>query len=615
MAITINTEIIGQEATSTLTYCYIYEPLRINVIESNLLANKMYIDIEIYNAENQTLNSTQVKYADFDINSGISVSFDLMEITRQLHDSDIYKISDFSDILASNTTTSKFYYKYLIYTDTTSNPTAIQKFPLNGGREYIDFIPKVEKTQPLTEFDLYGISIESLALKFNTKLIKTELSFLNGNTFLGLSPQGITIDTNGNIYTSNSVSNNVTKITPSEFFSILGTTGTNPQGITIDTSGNIYTANATYNNVSKITPEGVSTILGTTGTNPQGITIDTSGNIYTANATSNNVSKITPEGVSTILGTTGDLPQAITIDISNNIYTANYNSNNVSKITPEGVSTILGNTEINPTAITVDSSNNIYTANYNSNNVSKITPEGVSTILGTTGDLPQAITIDSSNNIYTSNISSNNVSKITPEGVSTILGTTGTNPQGITIDTSGNIYTANATSNNVSKITPEGVSTILGSTNTITPKNTQILGNGKESCGGFIYFKSRFSGWMFWGMDLSKKNYSRSENGMIQGGLFESTNKLGGKTYVPLNYTSVSSSYSLDLKALNLNLLEMKSMMGIHSSPIVLYAENGTSRLEVMKLSSATTPLQNTANGGDFSVTLSSISMSNHQTR
>ena len=74
---------------------------------------------------------------------------------------------------------------------------------------------------------------------------------------------------------------------------ILGTTGANPVGITIDSSGNIYTANSVANNVSKITPLGVSTILGTTGDAPRGITIDSSGNIYTANTNASNVSKIT----------------------------------------------------------------------------------------------------------------------------------------------------------------------------------------------------------------------------------------------------------------------------------------------------------------------------------
>ncbi|MEI7625948.1 MAG: hypothetical protein WCK06_07330, partial [Actinomycetota bacterium] len=62
---------------------------------------------------------------------------------------------------------------------------------------------------------------------------------------------------------------------------ILGTTGTSPRAITVDSAGNIYTANTGSNNVSKITPGGTSTILGTTGSNPIGITVDSAGNIYT----------------------------------------------------------------------------------------------------------------------------------------------------------------------------------------------------------------------------------------------------------------------------------------------------------------------------------------------
>jgi streptogramin lyase len=236
---------------------------------------------------------------------------------------------------------------------------------------------------------------------------------------------------------------------------ILGTTGREPVGITIDSAGNIYTANSSSSNVSKITPAGVSSILGTTtgGGVPFGITIDSSGNVYTSGGPAHNVSKITPAGNSSTLGNTGYSPYGITIDSSGNIYTANGNANTVSKITPAGVSSILGTTGSNPYGITIDSSGNIYTANRMSSNVSKITPAGVSSILGTTGSGPHGITIDSSGNIYTANGWANTVSKITPAGNSSILGTTGSNPYGITIDRTGNIYTANYGSNNVSKIT------------------------------------------------------------------------------------------------------------------------------------------------------------------
>jgi DNA-binding beta-propeller fold protein YncE len=301
------------------------------------------------------------------------------------------------------------------------------------------------------------------------KLLQTllifSLFFIGTQTFAqstilgttGDSPFSVTIDTAGNIYTANSGSNNVSKITPAGVSTVLGTTGTSPRGIAIDSAGNVYTANNTSYNVSKITPAGVSTILGTTGTYPMGIAHDNDGNIYTANSGSNNVSKITPAGVSTILGTTGASPYAVAIDSAGNVYTSNYFSNNVSKITPAGVSTVLGTTGTSPRGIAIDSAGNIYTANSGSNNVSKITPAGVSTILGTTGTDPIGIAIDSAENIYTANSGSNNVSKITPAGVSTILGTTGTYPIGIAHDNDGNIYTANFSSSNVSKIIPPDI--------------------------------------------------------------------------------------------------------------------------------------------------------------
>ena len=40
--------------------------------------------------------------------------------------------------------------------------------------------------------------------------------------------------------------------------------------IALDAAGNVYTANSDSDNVSKITPDGISTILGTTGQLPEG---------------------------------------------------------------------------------------------------------------------------------------------------------------------------------------------------------------------------------------------------------------------------------------------------------------------------------------------------------
>jgi len=67
----------------------------------------------------------------------------------------------------------------------------------------------------------------------------------------------------------------------------------NPYDLTIDTDGNIYTANRGSNNVSKITPAGVSSVLGTTGVAPVAVIVDANYNIYTADSNSNTITKIT----------------------------------------------------------------------------------------------------------------------------------------------------------------------------------------------------------------------------------------------------------------------------------------------------------------------------------
>ena len=106
--------------------------------------------------------------------------------------------------------------------------------------------------------------------------------------------------------------------------SVFGTTGAGPNAVTVDSAGNVYTTNSAANNVSMITPAGASTILGTTDAGPMGIALDTAGNVYTSNIGANTVTKITPAGVSTVLGATGQKPMGIKVDSAGNVYTTNY---------------------------------------------------------------------------------------------------------------------------------------------------------------------------------------------------------------------------------------------------------------------------------------------------
>lgn len=142
---------------------------------------------------------------------------------------------------------------------------------------------------------------------------------------------------------------------------------------------------------------------------------------------------------------------------------------------------------------------------------------------------------------------------------------------------------------------------------------------GTTPCGGMVVWKSRLGGWMFWGMDLKKEYQSKQFTGSIPTGMFESTGPLGNP-YVETSYTGIETNYRLVLKSLHLTQDELRAVQSITASPAVYYIANADGgvtrpRMELMRLTSATAPLDNRANGGDFSVSLSNISKTSQDVR
>lgn len=134
-------------------------------------------------------------------------------------------------------------------------------------------------------------------------------------------------------------------------------------------------------------------------------------------------------------------------------------------------------------------------------------------------------------------------------------------------------------------------------------------------CGGQVVWKSRLGGWMTWGFKMKKENTSKQYQGNIQVGMFESTASANGDAYVPVDYTGIETSYTITLKQLGLTSAELKAVHGIIASPAVYYMREKTGELELMRLTSAQAPIDNKANGGDFTVSLKSISSVSQLTR
>src|SRR5665213_2931241 len=142
------------------------------------------------------------------------------------------------------------------------------------------------------------------------------------------------------IYVSNAGGNgSISQISPttSTFASGLG----DPRGLAFDNAGNLYVSDTLSNDIVKITPTAVETTFATGLNSPIGLAFDITGNLYvsnwdTANNNANSIIKITPAGTEGVFATGLDGPEVLAFDSAGNLYAANYFNNTVSEISPTG---------------------------------------------------------------------------------------------------------------------------------------------------------------------------------------------------------------------------------------------------------------------------------------
>ena len=287
----------------------------------------------------------------------------------------------------------------------------------------------------------------------------------------------ITVDGQGNLFVADNVNNDILKIgTNDSVTTIAGQVGnagsangqgTNasfntPNGITVDSKGNLYVADSGNDTIRKIgSNNNVTTIAGQAGisgrangqgTNatfyyPTGITSDGKGNLYVTDLYNDIIRKIdSSNNVTTIAGQAGIsgrangqgtnatfyYPTGITSDGKGNLYVTDLYNDTIRKIdSSNNVTTIAGHARTRgsadgqgtnatfalPAGITSDSQGNLYVADQHNDTIRKIdTNLNVTTLSGQAGvsgsadgqgtnatfDHPTGITVDSKGNFYLS---------------------------------------------------------------------------------------------------------------------------------------------------------------------------------------------------------------------
>ena len=217
------------------------------------------------------------------------------------------------------------------------------------------------------------------------------------------NPQGIAIYS-GNCYISDTTNNKIRKVNSTGFISTYAGNGTkgrsgdgfaatlallyNPQGLTIDSNGNLFIADRSNHSIRKVTSAGIiTTYAGTGGTagssgdngaatsaklnSPYGVAIDSNGNLYIADTSNYIIRKVSVAGIITAYagtagfhGSTGDngqatsaklySPQGVAVDSIGTVYIADTINNKVRMVSSGIITTVAG------TGVTGSSGDNGY---------------------------------------------------------------------------------------------------------------------------------------------------------------------------------------------------------------------------------------------------------------
>ena len=338
----------------------------------------------------------------------------------------------------------------------------------------------------------------------------------------------LALDSLGNVYAADYNNHEIRKMTPGGVVTTVaglarssGTAdGTNrvarfnhPEGVAVDSAGNVYVGDNDNHTIRKITPSGTNwittTLAGTAGTagradgtgttaqfnNPRGLVFDSGGNLYVADCYNHTIRKITPAGVvSTFAGTPGGTgtndgqgtsarfryPDAVAVDRADNLYVTDHNNHTIRKVTPSGaVTTLAGLATVSggadgqgsaarfwyPTGIAADSGGNLFVTDNQNGTIRHITPDGTVTTIG--GLAEQLMHVDG------------------PGNLARFSG-----PFGIACDPTGLLYISDSPNNVISVASQSGVWTPpatvrVVSTNVASGASVdmciQLLANGNEN--------------------------------------------------------------------------------------------------------------------------------------
>jgi trimeric autotransporter adhesin len=307
-----------------------------------------------------------------------------------------------------------------------------------------------------------------------------------------------------------------------------------PNGMGIDTAGNVYSANSTSECISKISTSGILTIVAGIGgvsgfsgdggqataaelNGPNEVTFDIHGNMYIVERYNNDVRMVNTSGIiSTVAGNgsgtwSGDGaaataagindPGGVAVDNKGNIYIAEYGSSVIRKVNTSGIISTIAGQSGNPgyngdgiaataaqinyaIGVAADTIGNVYIGDNYNNRVRIINTSGIINTLAGNGtaaysgdggpataaevNWPDHLFIDQYQNLYITDVLNGRIRMVTTSGIISTVAGNGVegysgdsgpatsaeldNPSGVVVSLSGNVFIDDEINNRVREI-------------------------------------------------------------------------------------------------------------------------------------------------------------------
>jgi sugar lactone lactonase YvrE len=236
-------------------------------------------------------------------------------------------------------------------------------------------------------------------------------------------PQGVSFDTDGNMYIADDDNNRVRKVDADGIITTIAGTGaaTNsgdggpaasaslywPNNVAFDAGGNMFIADILNERIRKIDTNGIITTVAGNGVfafagdggpatnasfqDPINVVFDAAGNWYISDLHNYRIRRVDTNGIITTVagnggtGYTGDggpatnasiHPQAVNIDASGNILIADTSNNRIRKVDTNGIITTIASSD-EPWFVAPDARGNVYIADHGDNRILKVDTHGI----------------------------------------------------------------------------------------------------------------------------------------------------------------------------------------------------------------------------------------------